>query len=784
MKNYFTVAWRNLIRNKSFSVTNLLGLAIGLTCTILIFLWISDEISFNKFHANYSNIYQVMVTSDFKNDVLTDDAIVFPLSKAIEKGNTQIKNAVVTSYQESHIIEYGNTRLKKNGFEVSDHYFDIFSWKFLSGNPAMAIADPTSIVLTESAAKAFFGNEDPVNKVIKLDNNQNFKVSAVVADPPGNSTFQFDFIVPYNYSSDDTRKAMTDWVNSSNTVYIQTVPGANMTSLDKYINTVKRQHTPDDKVNTYFTFPMAKWHLYSDFKHGKNVGGMITYVRLFAIITLIILLIACVNFMNLSTARSEKRAKEVGIRKTLGSDRKRLILQFFIESMILVCVAFFISIVCVLLLLPSFNNLVGKHLNLNIGDPLFWIGAITIIIFTGVIAGSYPALYLSSFNPVKVLKGSFTAGKNAMLPRRILVVMQFVASIVLISATIIVYEQIQHVKGRDMGYNPNNLIMLPASQAVNKNYPVIKQELLNSGMINSVTRTLSSITGVDWKTPSPDYAGKPANAKVIFSGLTADVDFTKTMGVKLLQGRDFVGTPGDSAAMLLNKAAIDVMNIKNPVGMIMRARQKNYRVVGVIGNVVMESPYKPVDPMLIYYRPAASNMVTVRLNKDVQPQKAIQMLSTLFEKYNPGNPFEYQFVDQEFGKKFLTEQLISSIATVFAGLAIFICCIGLTGLVSFTIEKRFREIGVRKVLGATVRQLLMLISGEFVKLVLVAFAVSIPLTWWLMYKWLQNYDYRITISIWLFWAVGIVVVLLTLAVVSLNTISAALSNPVKSLRSE
>jgi ABC-type lipoprotein release transport system permease subunit len=530
---------------------------------------------------------------------------------------------------------------------------------------------------------------------------------------------------------------------------------------------------------------MNKWRLYSDFKNGKNTGGMIEYVKLFTIIALIILLIACVNFMNLSTARSEKRAKEVGIRKTLGSAKTQLILQFFFESMILAFIAFILSIGVVYLLLPSFNTLVNKHLSLNITQPVFWLGALAVIMVTGIVAGSYPALYLSSFNPVKVLKGTFLAGKGAAIPRRVLVVAQFVISILLISATIIVYRQIQHIKNRDIGYDPNNLIMIDASPDTQKNFAVIKQELLNTGMINSITRTMSPITDIWWRQPGPDYAGKPANQNIIISGETADIDFTKTMGIKILQGKDFSGTPSDSSAMLLNKAAVEAMGLKDPIGMQMRnGGIYAHTVIGVTDNVVMGSPFEPVDPMMVYFDPGAANSISIRLKTSSAVNRALGSIETIFKKYNPAYPFEYRFVDAEFGKKFIAEELINKLTNIFAGLAIFICCIGLAGLASFTIEKRIREIGIRKVLGASVQQLLLLISKEFLKLVFIAFVIAVPLTWWFMNNWLDKYTYRVNISIWLFGMVGVIVLLLTLIVVSLNTIRAAIANPVKSLRTE
>ncbi|MGZ3852459.1 MAG: ABC transporter permease [Flavisolibacter sp.] len=785
LKNYFKIAWRNLFRNKSFSITNVLGLTIGITCTILILLWVQDEVGYDRFHQNYSSIYKVMATRNFNNQIFTDPNMVLPLAKSIESDVPQVKQAVVTTQRYPTVLSYGDTKLKKQGYTVSEHFFNVFSWKFLKGNPATALSDPSSVVLTKSAATAFFGNDDAINKVLRVDNSRDAKVTAIVDDPPGNSSLQFDYIFPFNYSDENVKSSMNEWGNSSWSVFVETVPGANIQTLDKNINELKYSHDPNDrKISTYFAFPMSKWRLYSDFKDGKNVGGMIEYVRLFTEVALIILLIACINFMNLSTARSEKRAKEVGVRKTLGSNKKQLIAQFFFESMILTVIAFILSVMAVYLLLPAFNLLVDKHLALELTQPSFWLVSLVIIVVTGVVAGSYPAIYLSSFNPIKVLKGTFLAGKAAVLPRRILVVLQFVISILLISATIIVYQQLKHVRNRDLGYNPNNLIMIPNTADIQKNFTVIKQELLKSGKISSVTRTFSPITEIWWKSPSPDYAGKPANMNIIFTGFSTDVDFSKTIGVKMLEGKDFSGTPSDSSAMLLNKAAVEAMGLKNPVGMQMRYVKTTYTVIGIMDNVIMESPFKPVEPMMAYYRPEGSNFIDIRLNESVKPQDALKAIEPLFKKYNPAYPFEYNFADQEFGKKFITEELISRITNIFAGLAIFICCIGLAGLASFTIEKRMREIGIRKVLGATVRQLLLLVSKEFLRLVLIAFVIAAPLTWWLMNNWLQKYTYRVNVSIWLFAIVGFFMLLLTLVVVSLNTMRAATANPVKSLRTE
>jgi ABC-type lipoprotein release transport system permease subunit len=488
--------------------------------------------------------------------------------------------------------------------------------------------------------------------------------------------------------------------------------------------------------------------------------------------------------MNLSTAKSEKRAKEVGIRKTLGSERKQLLLQFYSESMIFSFIAFLLSVGAVFLLLPLFNSMINKQLHLDILDPLFILLTIMLIVVTGLVAGSYPALYLSSFNPVKVLKGTFLAGKNASIPRKVLVVLQFSISVLLISSTILVYQQIQHVKGRDLGYNPNNLISIPSSDDANKNAEVIRNELIQTGLVSAVTRTSSPVTDIWNYTPAPNWKGKPQNADLIMSAMRSDIDFGKTVGARMIQGRDFMNTPGDTSVMLLNKEAVSIMQLKDPIGMEMQYGNRKYTVVGITDNIVMTSPYAPVKPMMVLLDRRGSAFFLVRLKDGVQPQQALSHIETIFKKYNPQYPFDFSFVDQQFNQKFVTEDLIGKLTNLFAGLAIFICCLGLSGLTAFTIEKRFKEIGIRKVLGASIHQLLFLISKEFLYLVLLAALISIPVTWWILHNWLEGYEYRVTITIWLFAGSCAGVLLLTMVIVWLNSLRAALANPVNSLRSE
>ncbi len=779
LKNYFTIAWRNMIRNKGFSAINLLGLAIGMAATGLILLWVQDELSWDRDQQHYDRVYQVYANRDFNGTIYTDGSIFLPAADALEQSNPQVEAAVFTSYGETQVLGLDDKKIKKNGLRVSPHFFKLFSYSFIAGSPETALANPDAILLTESSAKAFFGNENPVDKILRLDNQFDVKVAGVIKDVPASATLQFDYITPYNYSPE----AMQDWGNSYVRLFVLAKPKASTEALASSMNKIFAGKSAQQKAE-FILHPMSKWRLYSDFNGGKNTGGMIEYVRLFTIVAIVILLIACINFMNLSTARSEKRAKEVGIRKTLGSEKKQLIFQFFAESVLMTVFAFILAIGLIYLSMPAFNALLEKRLQLDFSQPSFWLGALIIVLFTGLFAGSYPALYLSSFNPIKVLKGTFLPGKSAGLPRRMLVVGQFVITMMLVSATLIIYRQVQYVKSRDIGYNPANFLTVPSSPEANRNFEVLKQEMIKGGFVAGVTRTSAPLTEIWNFAPAPDYEGKPAGVEMIVSAMGITGDFTATTGVHIVAGRDMAGTPADSSSLLLNEAAVKTMGLKQPVGMRMRWNNRDYTVIGVTANMVMASPYTQVDPMVMAYRPNNPGFMHIRLKEGAKLQSAIANLEQLFHKYNPSVPFEYQFIDQQFNDKFITEELISKLINVFAGLAIFISCLGLSGLAAYTIRRRAKEIGIRKILGANLQQLLMMLSREFVIMVLLAMCIAIPLTWWGMNEWLQQYAYRTQISIWSFMSAAVGVLLLTILTVWINVGRAALTKPVKSIRTE
>ena len=782
VQTYLKIVWRSLWKNKGYTFSNVAGLAIGMASTIMILLWVNDELSWDKFHPNYKNVYQVMVNRDFNGKITTEGSIPYPLVPALKENFAEITAGTVDNNGSDIVLKYKEKIIKNRGISASRDYVNVFQWQAVKGSLNDALAKPENIVLTEAVAKALFGNEEAVGKIIRTNNDVDRLVSAVVQDPPGNSSIQFGALIPFNPNDTYLKQAASDWINSFHQGFVEVRSGTDIEALNRKITAFVQARAENNAQ--FFLHPMSKWRLYSDFENGVNTGGMIDYVKLFTIIAIIILLIACVNFMNLSTARSEKRAKEVGIRKTLGSERKHLLLQFYCESAFFSLVAYVIAVCGVFLLLPSFSSFIGRPIYFDIMDPLFLIVSFIMVLITAVVAGSYPALYLSSFNPVKVLKGTFLPGKQAALPRKVLVVLQFGISVLLISSTILVNQQIQHVKTRDLGYNPDNLITIPSSPDANKNAEVIRNELFNTNLIESVSRTSSPITEIWNYTPAPQWKGKPQNMDLIMSAMASDPDFAKTTGAKILAGRDLMNVPADSTAMLLNKAAVEAMGLKDPIGTDMRYGNTTYQVVGVTDNLVMASPYAPVMPMMIMRNKRGGAFFMIRLKDDVNPRTALPLIEKIFKQNNPEYPFEYSFVDQQFEKKFITEDLIARLTNIFSMLAIFICCLGLAGLSSYTIEKRFKEIGIRKVLGASVQQLLYLLSKEFLFLVLIAALISVPVTWWLLNNWLENYEYRVQISVWLFAASCAGILLLTLVVVWLNALRAATTNPVKSLRTE
>jgi len=788
ISNYFKVAFRNLLRYKGYSFINIFGLATGMAVAILIGLWIYDELSYNRYHKNYDSIAQVMENQHLGNDISTFSTLPMPLASELRTTyGSSFKNVAATLTYEQ-IIAHDDKVFTKLGCFSEPALPEMLSLEMLSGTKT-ALTDPNSILLSESLAKTIFGVTDPINKPIKLNNAFQQRVAGVYKDMPKNSQFNdLAFIAPVSLVFNAGTGA-DNWLSSSFQIYVQLHPNPDLAAIDKKINNVLYEHSKDTSKPDLFLFPMDQWHLYGEFKNGINAGGRIEFVWLFSIIGIFVLLLACINFMNLSTARSEKRAKEVGVRKAVGSVRGQLIGQFLSESLLVVFIAFAITLLCVQLLLPLFNSLADKQMVMLWTNPIFWLIGMTFCLFTGLIAGSYPAFYLSSFQAVSILKGTFRVGRFAAVPRKVMVVVQFTVSVTLIIGTIMVFRQIQFAKNRPIGYSRNGLLYIQTTTAdLHNHFDSFRSDLIASGAVVEIAESQSPLTNVWNVNGGFNWEGKDPAQSPDFVVVGISPSFGKTIDWQIKAGRDFSKEFGtDSLSLIVNEAAVKFMGLKKPVGTIVREGGDGglqYKIIGVINDMVMESPYTPARQTFFYLSKYQGNFVTFKINPNISASEALGSIETIFKKYNPASPFNYKFADQEYARKFAAEERIGTLALYFAILTIFISCLGLFGLASFVAEQRTKEIGVRKVLGASVLNLWSLLSKDFVILVVIAFTIASPIAWYFLSNWLLNYQYHTELSWWIFAASGIGALLVTLLTVSFQSIKAALMNPVKSLRSE
>ena len=788
-KNYFLVTLRNLLKNKVYSFINIAGLSIGIACSLLILLWVYDELSFDRFIPKKDRLYQVWINAEFDGKINSWTSLPLPVHMGLKNQHTNINNTTAADWGSTHLLTVGETRVEPRGYYVGDEFLTMFEFPILKGASAdQALKDPSSIVITEGTAKALFGDQDPLNQIIKLDNKDELKVVAVLKDVPPNSSFQFGFLLPWSlYTTRDwVKRNLDNWGNNSFQMYVELNDPLKQAETEKAVANLIMEHEKEKDFNRQLFFhPLLDWQLHSNFENGKATGGRIEYVRMFSTIAIFVLVIACINFMNLATARSERRAREVGIRKSVGSKRVEIIMQFIGESLFISLLAFGIAILLTELALPFYNTLVSKKLFIDYLSTQFLLFATGLIFLTGILAGSYPAFYLSSFQPVKVLKGKVQVGKSASTPRKVLVTMQFGFSILLIIGTIVIYKQIQYVKARDLGYDQENLITVEYTDGIAKNFRPLKQELLTSGVVASVTKSNSPITDI-WSNNFLGWPGKPEERKVIFTTIACEYDYLKTMGIKILEGRDFSEDfKSDTTAIIINKAGLDLMNLENPLGTQLDLWGKKRTLIGIVDNVLMGSPYQPINPMFMVMDPEWSNSVTIRLSKTSDLPASLRKVEDIFKKYNPAYPFTYDFADVEFAKKFSSINMISSLAVLFATLAIIITGLGLFGLAAFTAEQRTKEIGIRKVMGASVPGLVGLISKDFSILVMIAFVISSPASWWLLNNMvLDKYQYRIDIPWWVFPVTGVVALSFALMIVATQALRAAHANPVNSLRNE
>jgi ABC-type antimicrobial peptide transport system permease subunit len=796
LKNILKTAWRNLFKTRIHSFINITGLSIGMSVALLTALWILDEASYDKYNEHYSRVARVMQTSTLNGETATSYSVPIPIAAELRNNyKDAFRRVALSQWTRDHILSSGDRKFTEKGKFMEPEGPEILSLKMREGTRA-GLNDPASILISVSTAKALFGNEEALNRTVRIDNKAGAKVTGVYEDLPSNSQFyHLQFISSWQlFRSMDPEVATveTSWGWDAIEILVELNDQVDIHQLSARIRNVKLDKVKDSKDLAVYKpvlslHPMSRWHLYQEFRNGKDTGGRIQLVWLFGIIGSFVLLLACVNFMNLSTARSERRAKEVGIRKAIGSSRGQLIAQFFGESLLAAFFAFILALVLTDLVLPFFNDLTHKQISLPWRNAWFWTFSFAVTTFTGLVAGLYPALYLSAFQPVRVLKGVFKSGPWAAVPRKALVVLQFTVSVALIIGTIIVYRQVQFVKDRPVGYNKDGLISLQMNTAdFFGKQETLRNALLQTGAVVEMAESSSPATWVWRSNGGFDWRGKDPAAQAEFGTIAVTHGYGKTLAWQFDEGRDFSRLlPTDSSGLILNQAAVRFMGLQHPVGENITWDHHNYRVIGVINNMLMESPYEQVRPTIYYLgTETEANFILIRMKPGSQLKASLGKIQDVFTQYVPSAPFDYKFVDEEYANKFKDEEQAGSLSLVFTALAIFISCMGLFGMASFMAEQRIKEIGIRKILGASVYSVWYLLSKEFVLLVIISLLIAGPAAYYCMHGWLQHYTYHTEIAWWIFAAAGLAATFITLLTVSYQALKAALSNPVESLRSE
>jgi len=797
-KNYIKIAFRNLFKNKVYSFINIFGLAIGMAATIMIGLWVADELSHNNYFKDKDNIAQIFQHQTMNGRTETGPAIPMPLEFTLrDKYDDNFKHIIMASWNFPQYIKYGDKNISVPGNFMQEGAPDMLNLEIIKGEKN-GLKEKNSIMISQSTAKTLFGSKNPLGEIIQSNNKDDMKVTAVYKDIPENNAFSdTDYITPWKHyiTTQEWLKWSKDaWDNNSFQMFVQINDNTTMAAVTDKISKVKQDEDPEmvQYDARMFLHPMKDWHLRSDFENGVQAGGRIENVWLFGIIGGFILLLACINFINLSTARSEKRATEVGIRKSIGSQRSQLIFQFLSESFVIVILAFFLALGIVLLFLNGFNNLASKEIVFPWTSLQFWGISAVFIILTAVLAGSYPALYLSSFNPVSVLKGTFKSGKNSSLPRKVLVITQFTISAALIIGTLVVMNQIQFSKDRPTGYDKSGLIQVPTMTGdFYGKSNLMRNQFLESGAVTEMA-TMSSPTTEVWSNRSGyTWDGKPEGFQEDLAYTDVSYEFVETIGAKIIEGRGFSREfATDSNAVILNATAVKYMGLQDPIGKYIRDSDTEdpnppLQIVGVIDDILMQSPYSPVkQSMYVFDKYGNTSYYNLRLNPERSIESNLETIENVFKRNFPSIPFDYQFVDEEYGKKFRSEERTASLARVFTILAIFISCLGLFGLASYVAEQRTKEIGVRKVLGASMSQLWLLLSKDFIALVVIALIIASPLAYYIMSQWLQKFNYRTSVSWDVFAVACIGALVITLITVSFQAIKAASANPTKSLRTE
>ena len=784
-KNYLKIAFRNLLRYKAFSFINIFGLALGMTCSILIMLWVKDELSYNKFHANLDNLYRVIEDQHYPGgeDLVLENS-PGPLADALKKEFPEITHATNISWNTQVLFANGDNTFKERGAYVSPDFLQMFSFPLVKGDAKTALNQPNSVIIGETLADKYFGSTDVIGRIIKINNESSYKITGVMQDVPKNSSLQFSFLMPVmDFKNQPGNEWLKEWGGNGIRTMVMLRPDADKNAVNAKIEKFLVKKNPGSTIDIFLQ-PIADMHLYGYFKPGRMADGGIRYVKLFSVVAIFVLVIACINFMNLSTARSAKRAKEVGVRKVIGAVRSVLMGQFIGESILISVLAIFIAMGLTQLFLPVFNELTGKAIKLHFADPVFLGSLLLIAVVTGVLAGSYPAIFLSSFKPVSVLKGTLKFSNKVAFFRKGLVVFQFGLSAVLIIGTVVVYRQVEFMRKKDIGLNRENVAYITLEGDLVKQGESFKYELAQAPGIKAVGAASQTPIMVGSNGGDVQWKGKDPNKDILFSFLQTDYSFLHTMDIKLKDGRFFSQEFGaDSVKVVVNEEAVRLMGLKEPLGEKIKVNDTELNIIGVVKDFNVTGLQAPIQPLLMFLGLENARYVMIRTEAG-QTEQAIASLEKLSKKYNPNYPVDYHFLDEDFENMFKSEQVIGKLANYFAGIAIVISCLGLFGLALFTAEQRTKEIGIRKVLGASVPGIVGMLSKDFLKLVFIANIIAWPLGWYLMHNWLQDYPYREELSWWIFAAAGLATLVIAFLTVSFQAVRAAVANPVQSLRSE
>ena len=788
IKNYLLVGWRNLVRNKAFSAINILGLALGMTCSLLILLWVHDERSVDGFHANGKQLYQVYERMYFDGKVVADFPTQGLMAGELKRLVPGIQYSSSLEWNSTNTFEAGNKIAKMSGSFAGADFFTMFSYRLLQGTAQTALNSLEGVAISRKMADVFFGSpEAAMGRTIRYENSDNFRVSAVFEDLPANSSLQFDFLRSWKAFEKENEDWIHNWGSTDAPTFIQLRKDADPAKIKAEIRDFiyrYQEKSPSFRVEMDMT-PFPEKYLHSTFKNGFIDGGRIEYVRLFSLVAVFILLIACINFMNLATARSTKRAKEVGVRKVIGATRPALMAQFMGEALLITLFSIILALLLTAIFLPAFNHLTGKQLSLPVRQPLFWLAMLGLLLVSGIVSGSYPAIFLSALRPIRVLKSALHFSGRATFFRQGLVVFQFTLSMLFIVGMIVIYRQMDYIQTKNLGFDRENLVYIPLEGDLAQKYALFKQEAEKAPGILAVTKTRQAPTSLHTHTGDIRWLGKDPNQVISFVSTDAGYDFVSTMQLTLTEGRDFSRDfPTDSNGFVINETALKRIGYQDPIGKPLWWGNHQGKIIGVLKDFHFASLHQLIEPLVIrLYEERESGTVLVRLRAGAD-KAGLVSLQKICKELNPAFPFSYQFADEEFNKLYRSEQLVSGLANYFAFLAIFISCLGLLGLATFTAERRTREIGIRKVLGANVTGIVSLLSKDFLGLVLIAIVIASPLAWYIMYRWLQDFAYQTPISWWIFAVAGSSAVLIAFLTVSTQAIRAASVNPVDSLRSE